>query len=161
MFYTPNRDDREIHMPDCDDFIVYHIKKNKLLKSFRLFQCHSSRTQPGISRKRRVLSQRKTQRTKEHIPESFPVIRQMIENGDQLENIPEHFFRSGDEGEANCSKNHTCMKVFRSLDKFFSHQRIHTNDKPFECPKPDCEMRFTQKGNMMTHVRHFHGSQGE
>lgn len=37
MFYTPNKISREIHMPDCDDFIVFHIKKNKLLKCFRLF----------------------------------------------------------------------------------------------------------------------------
>ena len=45
MFYTPSRlgdNDEEINMnmPDCDDFLVFHIKKSKFLKVIRLFQCH-------------------------------------------------------------------------------------------------------------------------
>ena len=38
MFYTPRRDNQDaVHTPDCDDFVVYHFKKTKFLKAFRLF----------------------------------------------------------------------------------------------------------------------------
>lgn len=40
MFYAPYQDQDDLHMPDCDDFIVYHVRKSKYLKAFRLFQCH-------------------------------------------------------------------------------------------------------------------------
>ena len=45
MFYTPKRlcdndEERNLSMPDCDDFLVFHIKKTKFQKVVRLFQCH-------------------------------------------------------------------------------------------------------------------------
>ena len=37
MFYAPSKDEENLNMPDCDDFIVFLVKKNKTLKAFRLF----------------------------------------------------------------------------------------------------------------------------
>ena len=37
MFYAPTKVDEEVHVPVCDDFIVFHIKKNMALKAYRLF----------------------------------------------------------------------------------------------------------------------------
>jgi hypothetical protein len=69
MFYTPRRDNLdEVHMPDCDDFVVYHFKKTRLLKAFRLFQCHCPRIKHVANRRRRSTSDRVTQRTREQIP---------------------------------------------------------------------------------------------
>lgn len=59
MFYTPARNDEEVHMPDCGDFIVYHIKRNNSLKASRLFQCHCQQVK-NLNLKQRKTTQHKT-----------------------------------------------------------------------------------------------------
>ena len=50
----------------------------------------------------------------------------------------------------------SCGKVFNNLSKFHAHLRVHTNELPYACSEPGCYMRFSQKGNMKTHVRRCH-----
>ena len=35
-----------------------------------------------------------------------------------------------------------CLKTFTSLEKFYSHLRVHTNEKPFPCSIKGCNMSF-------------------
>ena len=37
MFYKPRNEEDELHVPDCDDFVVFYVKKSKVLKANRLF----------------------------------------------------------------------------------------------------------------------------
>ena len=150
MFYAPTKDGSHVHIPDCDDFVVYHIKKSRSLKAFRLFQCHCERIDHVPKRRRTKATVNVTQRNKEQIPDDFPVIRQMIESG-YLPTIPEHFYQKATSESGDIKR--ACMKVFKSMSKFFSHQRIHTNDKPYICPVAGCGVGFNQKGNMLTHIK--------
>lgn len=37
-----------------------------------------------------------------------------------------------------------------------SHERVHTRDRPFECP--ECRRRFPQKRHLTTHIK-FHSGE--
>ena len=37
MFYSPSKLNEETFMPECDDFVVFYIKKSKSLVANRLF----------------------------------------------------------------------------------------------------------------------------
>ena len=37
MFYAPRKDEEELHVPDCDDYVVFYVKKSKALKAYRIF----------------------------------------------------------------------------------------------------------------------------
>ena len=47
-----------------------------------------------------------------------------------------------------------CGKKFARHLELVNHRRIHSGDKPFQCEV--CGMRFNQKQNLHTHVRHIH-----
>ena len=46
----------------------------------------------------------------------------------------------------------SCGKSFRKWHNFFDHLRIHTNERPYSCPEPDCEFTFTQRANLNKHM---------
>ena len=64
----------------------------------------------------------------------------MIKNN-EMTNVGHNFYDS--KINIDGQEEHACMKIFRSLDKFFSHQRIHTNDKPYSCLEPGCGASFS------------------
>lgn len=70
----------------------------------------------------------------------------MIESG-IVHDIPHEHFENQDD---------LCLKTFSSLSKFYSHLRIHTQEKPYACHYPDCKMRFNQKGNLNQHINLVH-----
>lgn len=51
----------------------------------------------------------------------------------------------------HCTHEH-CGKVFRKWHNFFDHLRIHTNERPYSCTIPGCNMKFTQRANLNKHM---------
>jgi uncharacterized Zn-finger protein len=47
----------------------------------------------------------------------------------------------------------TCGKLLRKKSDLESHILLHTKEKPFECKFPYCERTFSQKVNMITHLK--------
>lgn len=48
-----------------------------------------------------------------------------------------------------------CPKTFNKFHNFYDHLRVHTGERPFECPFREvsgCNMSFTQKSNLNKHV---------
>lgn len=56
------------------------------------------------------------------------VIKSMIESG-VLQNVPLSLLENPER---------QCLKTFSSLSKFYSHLRIHTNEKPYVCHYKGC-----------------------
>jgi uncharacterized Zn-finger protein len=47
----------------------------------------------------------------------------------------------------------TCKKVFSCVGHLQRHVRMHTGEKPFQCPFDNCNSRFSRHDNMMQHYR--------
>ncbi len=45
-----------------------------------------------------------------------------------------------------------CGKLFRKWHNLFDHLRVHTREKPFECPVEGCLMKFNQVSNQKKHL---------
>jgi uncharacterized Zn-finger protein len=55
-----------------------------------------------------------------------------------------------------CTHEESCHKVFVSASKLFSHMMSHTNDKPYKCTFPNCNISFGYKGNLNKHLKARH-----
>ncbi|TPX70035.1 hypothetical protein SpCBS45565_g02045 [Spizellomyces sp. 'palustris'] len=51
---------------------------------------------------------------------------------------------------ANCTRN---QRPFTKRHKIHNHLRIHTGERPFECPVPDCGKKFSRQDGLNTHIR--------
>ena len=165
MFFTPCKQGEQFKLPTQDDYVVFHIKKGHTLKASRLFQCHCQRSKPSKSSLSGNRNNIKiTQRTKQDIPSEFSTLAKMIE-ANMFEGIPISYFsacedtdcsQSEEEGACAVQKGVHCLKLFKSLNKYHSHQRTHTKEQPFLCKVPGCSAKFNQKGNLITHLRQMH-----
>ncbi|KAI8979548.1 hypothetical protein BDF20DRAFT_795430, partial [Mycotypha africana] len=50
----------------------------------------------------------------------------------------------------NCARND---KPFTKRHKMLNHLRIHTGERPFVCPKPNCEKKFSRPDSLTTHIK--------
>lgn len=46
-----------------------------------------------------------------------------------------------------------CYKVLSSKQTLREHQFIHTNEKPYQCKEPSCQLRFRQGSQLSAHKR--------
>lgn len=44
-----------------------------------------------------------------------------------------------------------CQKIFTRKDNLTAHERIHSNDKPFECTYPGCDEKFKNHSSLKNH----------
>lgn len=52
-----------------------------------------------------------------------------------------------------CLENHGhCRKVFRKWHNLFDHLRIHTGERPYDCPVQGCHFAFNQISNQNKHI---------
>ena len=79
MFYAPRKDEDELHVPDCDDFVVFYVKKSKALKAYRIFQCHCQQKVYETANKR--VPSINTNIKKRKTPSNFTNLGKMIEDG--------------------------------------------------------------------------------
>jgi len=53
-----------------------------------------------------------------------------------------------------------CNMKFARSSTLKIHSHVHTGEKPHQCPHPNCQKRFTEKGNMKIHYKnHFKSEQ--
>ena len=69
----------------------------------------------------------------------YSTLKKLIETGMIADDVPTELFK---ESRASCNK------VFSSISKFYSHLRIHCEERPYVCPMPHCGQGFNQKGNL-------------
>ena len=55
-----------------------------------------------------------------------------------------------------CNHDGECGKIIVSVSKLFSHIMSHTQEKPYNCTFPGCNMTFGYKGNLHKHYRGTH-----
>ena len=79
MFYAPRKDEDELHVPDCDDFVVFYVKKSKALKAYRIFQCHCQQKVYETANKQ--VPSINTNIKKRKTPSNFTNLGKMIEDG--------------------------------------------------------------------------------
>lgn len=46
-----------------------------------------------------------------------------------------------------------CNFILKKWGNLFDHLRIHSGDKPFQCPAQNCLKGFAQKSNLTKHIR--------
>lgn len=46
-----------------------------------------------------------------------------------------------------------CPATFSRRNTLKNHKMSHTGEKPHSCTFPDCERKFTERGNMKTHMK--------
>ncbi len=52
-----------------------------------------------------------------------------------------------------CLEDHgTCLKIFRKWHNLFDHLRVHTGERPYECPVAGCGFTFNQISNQKKHI---------
>lgn len=95
------------------------------------------------------------------IPVNIPPTELPVTEDSRLE-VAEH---KSDGTVQYCSVNQTtvgterwlicmfCPKKFRRPSDLLRHIRIHTKEKPYECPIADCRRRFAIKGTLNVHMR--------
>lgn len=51
-----------------------------------------------------------------------------------------------------------CLKVFKGLNDLRKHLRIHSDERPYQCPEAGCGKRFRQAGCLKNHRASQHGT---
>ncbi|KAH3752600.1 hypothetical protein DPMN_187221 [Dreissena polymorpha] len=59
------------------------------------------------------------------------------------------FHKHNKEKKFQCQE---CPKSFKTRTQIKVHMRVHSGEKPFLCPKPECQYRSTTRGNMKLHL---------
>ncbi|SCU97629.1 LAMI_0F10748g1_1 [Lachancea mirantina] len=58
-----------------------------------------------------------------------------------------------DSADPHRNQCHTCLKTFSRISSLRAHLLVHSGDRPFVCPWPDCDKSFNVKSNMIRHYK--------
>jgi hypothetical protein len=72
---------------------------------------------------------------------------------DQESQLDAHPKKRGKRGRPMQLKCPTCKKIFTRPSSFQTHQLSHSGEKPFPCPVPGCDKRFSVPSNQRRHLK--------